>query len=89
MAKWNRNKSKTRRWQRNVLVMKQDGKCAICEQPFESMKHITFDHIIPLSKGGDDLFENYQLAHFKCNQLKADMTPKEFEIFQKGGELVE
>lgn len=53
------------------------------------MKDITFDHIIPMSKGGDDYLENYQLAHFACNQLKNDMTPDEFKIFQQGGVLVE
>ena len=53
------------------------------------MKDITFDHIIPISKGGDDLLENYQLAHYHCNQIKNDMTPEEFVIFQKGGEKVE
>ena len=89
MAKWRRNKSNTRRWQRNHLVVKQEGKCAICGKKFDSMKDITFDHIIPMSKGGDDYLENYQLAHFACNQLKNDMTPDEFKIFQQGGVLVE
>jgi 5-methylcytosine-specific restriction endonuclease McrA len=89
MAKWRRNKSNTRRWQRNQLITKQSGKCAICDKPFLSMKDVTFDHIIPISKGGDDLLENFQLAHFKCNQSKGDMTQEEFEEFQKGGKLVE
>jgi 5-methylcytosine-specific restriction endonuclease McrA len=89
MAKWRRNKSNTRRWQRNQLVEKQSGLCAICGLKFDSMKDITFDHIIPISKGGDDLFENFQLAHYHCNQLKNDMTPEEFREFQQGGVLVE
>lgn len=53
------------------------------------MKDITFDHILPLSKGGFDELENYQLAHWKCNQAKGDMTQEEFDEFQKGGKLVE
>lgn len=57
--------------------------------PFESMKDITFDHYIPISKGGLDEIENYRLAHYRCNMLKGSMTPEEFTIFQKGGELVE
>lgn len=32
----------------------------------------TTDHIIPRSKGGASNFSNYQLAHFKCNQNKAN-----------------
>lgn len=89
MGKWNRNKSKTRRWQRNHLIARHGSICQICKKPFEKMRDITFDHIVPVSQGGDDAIENLQLAHFKCNQLKDDMTPREFQIFQQGGELVE
>lgn len=89
MGKWRRNKSLTRRWQRNHLIMKYGFKCYLCGSPFLSMKDITFDHYIPSSKGGVCELENYRLAHDECNQLKADMTPKEWEIFQKGGDLVE
>lgn len=53
------------------------------------MKDITFDHFLPVSKGGIDELENYRLAHSACNQLKANMTADEFKIFQQGGELVE
>lgn len=63
--------------------------CHICGLSIASAKDITFDHLIPFSKGGFDELENYRLAHFECNQLKADMTPEEFEEFQKGGVLVE
>jgi len=89
MGKWNRNKSKKRRWQKNHLINKYGNLCALCGIPFNSMKEITFDHIIPMSKGGLDELDNLQLAHLHCNHAKADMTPDEFEIFQKGGELVE
>ncbi len=89
MSKWNRNKSKTRRWQRNHLVCKQSGRCAICDGDFKSMKDITFDHITPISRGGFDLLENYQLVHFECNLAKGQMTQEEFTFLQKGGLLVE
>lgn len=82
MAKWRRMKSKRRRWQKNHLIDKQNGKCAICGKSFDSMKDVTFDHKIPISKGGDDELENLQLVHFPCNQLKNDMTPEEFDVFQ-------
>jgi 5-methylcytosine-specific restriction endonuclease McrA len=89
MGKWRRNKSKTRRWQRNHLINKFGNICYICEQKMESMKDMTIDHLIPFSRGGFDLLENYRLVHAHCNQLKANMTPEEFEVFQKGGEKVE
>lgn len=89
MGKWNRNKSLTRRWQRNHLITKYGFFCHLCKEPFKSMKDITFDHQIPISKGGFDLLENYRLAHRECNMAKADMTQEEYEEFQKGGKLVE
>lgn len=89
MGKWKRNRSNKRRWERNHLINKYGAICALCGEKIEKMKDITIDHIIPISKGGDSTIENYQLAHLACNQTKADMTPEEFIIFQKGGELVE
>lgn len=89
MAKWRRNKSKTRRWQRNQLIQKYGAVCYICDLPFDKMKDITFDHHVPVSKGGFDELSNYRLAHYPCNQMKGNMTPEEFKIFQQGGELVE
>lgn len=89
MSKWRRNKSLTRRWQKNHLIKKYGAICYICDEPFASIKDITFDHYLPVSKGGFDEIDNYRLAHFKCNQIKGDMTPEEFKEFQKGGENVE
>ncbi len=89
MPKWRRNLSNRRRWQKNHLINKNGAICYLCKKPFISKKDITIDHIIPFSKGGLDELENYGLAHDCCNQLKNDMTPEEFVIFQNGGELVE
>ena len=84
MGKWRRAKSLPRRWQRNHLIAKYGSMCYLCDLPFETIKDITFDHWEPLSKGGEDSLENYRLAHFVCNQLKADMTPEQFQDFQNG-----
>jgi 5-methylcytosine-specific restriction endonuclease McrA len=84
MGKWKRAKSLTRRWQRNHLVNKHGAICGICKEPFESMKDITIDHIEPLAKGGADTPDNYQLAHYECNQLKGSLSLEEFEQFQEG-----
>lgn len=89
MSKWRRNKSLTRRWQRNFLINRFGAICILCGKPFKSMKDMTFDHILPVSKGGLDEISNYGLAHLECNNLKSDMTMEEFQKFQKGGELVE
>jgi 5-methylcytosine-specific restriction endonuclease McrA len=83
MGKWRRVKSLARRWQRNHLVAKYGAVCYICGEPL-SMKQITIDHWLPLSRGGTDEIDNYRIAHKLCNRIKADMTPEEFELFQKG-----
>lgn len=83
MAKWRRNWSTKIRWARNHLIKKQSGKCFNCKKSM-TMKEITLDHILPLSKGGSSDILNLQLACYQCNQLKADMTEEEFLEFQSG-----
>jgi 5-methylcytosine-specific restriction endonuclease McrA len=61
---------------------KQGGICAICgrkmfkagEKCPQDMRS-TLDHIIPLSKGGSDHWENTQAVHNKCNKAKGDRMP--------------
>lgn len=83
MGKWKRSKSNRRRWQRNHLIAKYGCICFLCNHPL-TMKEVTIDHYEPLGKGGSDTLDNYRLAHSACNNLKADMTPEEFELFQQG-----
>lgn len=45
---------------------------------------VTLDHIIPLTKGGDDSFENTQAAHGVCNWMKGNVPPDERKIRRKG-----
>lgn len=45
--------------------------CYVCGKPV-SRKDATLEHIIPLSKGGTDKWENLQISHDACNQLKGN-----------------
>lgn len=56
---------------RRLVYERCGGKCAICGEPlaFDGM-HV--DHIIPLSRGGEDAEHNLQAAHPRCNRSKAD-----------------
>lgn len=38
---------------------------------------LTRDHVIPISKGGLDTWENVVTACFHCNSLKANRTPQQ------------
>jgi 5-methylcytosine-specific restriction endonuclease McrA len=52
------------------LYVRQRGKCAVCFE-FLFGKFET-DHIMPLSRGGNNKPENIQLVCPKCNKIKGD-----------------
>lgn len=58
-------------------VFERDGwTCGICTLPvdptakFPDAGAATLDHIVPMSRGGDHVKGNVQLAHFHCNSSK-------------------
>lgn len=62
---------------------RQNEKCAYCGTR-RQLKHMTVDHIIPLSKGGTDSLDNLQCTCKLCNRLKDNMLPQEFTMFIRG-----
>lgn len=68
------------------LLKKYNGICQICGKPVDvesknEKGHVlgdypSLDHIIPLSKGGDHVWSNVQLAHVRCNAKKHDHIQK-------------
>lgn len=68
---------------RGLLVtrlMARDGDlCGICGAPLDrrvrdelSPEYITLDHVVPLSKGGLDQWDNLRLAHARCNHTRGN-----------------
>lgn len=58
-------------------IKKQHNLCALCGKPMLEPGNLrrpgdaaTLDHIIALSRGGSDHWENSQATHFSCNQIK-------------------
>lgn len=59
------------------IYIRDEGMCMLCFTNVainakEMANRASIDHIIPLSKGGDDTLNNVQLAHFGCNSRKGN-----------------
>jgi len=52
------------------LLKTQNGLCAHCGNYFQDGDSIEVDHIIPLSLGGRDSYDNWQLLHRHCHDKK-------------------
>ena len=67
------------RWEIKQLIRKYSGRCVLCGEQVnlihDDPRQATRDHIIPLSKGGRDTFDNLQLACSQCNQAKGATLP--------------
>ena len=58
-----------------ALYSEQQGVCAGCLDHL-SIRHLTVDHIVPVSQGGTHGVDNLQLLCHSCNQLKDDKSNK-------------
>jgi len=73
----NRN-IKNRPHKRKIIYNRQGGKCAICGKQLQindstSMEdYLTFDHILPVSRGGSNGLMNLQGLCRRCNHEKQD-----------------
>ncbi len=59
--------------EKEALYKEQGGKCNGCGRKVAKVD-LEVDHIIPLSKGGSDRFNNLQLLCSRCNSSKGDGT---------------
>jgi RNA-directed DNA polymerase len=53
-----------------TLLKRQKMTCALCKQPFTSFDRLEVDHIIPINRGGKDVYHNLQLLHRHCHVKK-------------------
>ncbi len=61
----------------NTALFARDAQlCLYCGREF-SRPSLTRDHVLPLSKGGRDTWENVVSACFTCNSRKANRTPQQ------------
>ena len=74
--------AKVGRISRRTLWAESGGVCAHCGQPIDptikypDLMSLSYDHRIPLSKGGLHCQENMQCVHLVCNIKKRDSVPE-------------
>jgi 5-methylcytosine-specific restriction endonuclease McrA len=59
---------------KNMIKKMGNYTCAYCG----SIKDLTIDHVIPLSRGGEHVFDNLVCACKTCNGRKGNKTPEEW-----------
>jgi hypothetical protein len=57
---------------KRYFMKKQGNTCVLCGKLL-TYDTATIDHKIPISKGGNNQYENFQLTHFECNLKKGDL----------------
>lgn len=65
---------------RNNVIWRDKCVCQYCNKKFPA-NHMTVDHIIPKSRGGEKSWTNLVAACKECNQKKGPRTPKESNMF--------
>lgn len=88
-----KRRSYPRSWLTDCMK-EQRSKCAYCRcrikrnpLPVEWHRRATIDHVVPLSKGGENKRRNVVAACIKCNSDKGSLSADEFRaiLAAKGG----
>jgi 5-methylcytosine-specific restriction endonuclease McrA len=58
-----------------TLFQRDDHLCLYCGGRF-SARHLSRDHVRPISRGGEDIWTNVVTACVRCNNYKAGRTPE-------------
>src|SRR5207249_1137372 len=60
-----------------INIFTRDGfRCQYCRRKFHT-EDLTFDHVIPIAKGGNKTWENIVTACWGCNNRKSGRLPEE------------
>lgn len=76
LLEYRRIPRRTRTLSRKSILARDHSTCQYCLDPQPTTK-LTLDHIIPRSRGGQNVWENLVACCFACNNKKGDRTPTE------------
>lgn len=61
-------------------IVQRDGMvCYLCRSEITSLEDLHFDHVVPISRGGEHSMANVKLAHATCNLRKHDKLISELD----------
>ncbi len=64
------------KFSRNNIFARDKHSCQYCGRHFKT-EELTFDHVIPIAKGGKKDWTNIVTACIRCNNKKSGRTPEE------------
>jgi 5-methylcytosine-specific restriction endonuclease McrA len=64
------------KFNRRNIFLRDEHLCQYCGQRF-GQSHLSLDHVVPRSRGGEMTWENIVSACLKCNVRKGGRTPQE------------
>ncbi len=64
---------------RGNVYARDDYSCQYCETRLPPAR-LTFDHVIPVARGGTKSWDNIVTCCIACNRLKGDCTPEEIGL---------
>lgn len=67
------------KFSRNNIFTRDKHSCQYCGRRFKA-EELTFDHVIPIAKGGKKTWTNIVTACIRCNNRKSGRTPEEADI---------
>ncbi len=76
----------TLRFNRRNLFARDGNQCQYCAKNYP-LAQLSFDHVVPRSRGGSTTWENVVCCCLRCNSKKGDRTPEEagFKLIRKPG----
>lgn len=72
------------KFSRHNLFVRDHYRCQYCGQQFHAVR-LTYDHVIPVARGGAKNWENIVTSCVNCNREKGNRTPEEagFRLLKK------
>jgi len=67
------------KFNRHNVYLRDKGCCQYCGNKV-SKSDFTYDHVVPRSQGGKTVWTNVVIACLRCNQKKANRTPKQAKM---------